>query len=128
MAEASALLEGLVIAWDKGNRKIIVECDNESVVHFALGLREPPGHVKTLIGRIKGLSRRDWETKSVALFVGSMFCRDLHHRCWDGFCVNSRRRLVFPVENKLMIISVKEVLSIGIDKAENYCSEAKENP
>ncbi|KAF2297126.1 hypothetical protein GH714_017729 [Hevea brasiliensis] len=63
-------------SWDKGNRKIIVECDNESVVHFALGLREPPGHVKTLIGRIKGLSRRDWEVKAMHMFREANCCAD----------------------------------------------------
>ncbi|KAF2300108.1 hypothetical protein GH714_009037 [Hevea brasiliensis] len=60
-AELWAILEGLNLAWRRGCKKLVVECDNLEVISMLKGNMEPHALCSLLIYSILDLVKRDWE-------------------------------------------------------------------
>ena len=51
-AEAKAMEEGVIFAWDVGIQEVIVECDSQIVAEALNGVSEPPTTISNIIEEI----------------------------------------------------------------------------
>ncbi|KAF2284850.1 hypothetical protein GH714_031242 [Hevea brasiliensis] len=73
---AYAILEGLNLAWRRGCKKLIVECDNLEVISMLKGNMEPHAFCSSLIYSILDLVKRDWELDFRHIYREANKCAD----------------------------------------------------
>ncbi|KAJ9159056.1 hypothetical protein P3X46_024587 [Hevea brasiliensis] len=75
-AELWSMYEGLKLAYDRGYRKVILECDNLTVVNTILGVSNNQCILRCLVDSIRSLLLKDWDVQISHIYREANFSAD----------------------------------------------------